>query len=399
MTQKRSSFSLSSLLPYLVVLFVYYVFVSLSGYGNDDDIFRILSSGQDLLLNHTYHPSRFQGYLIPEIVIGGTSLIGEHYLSNLVSVAMGLGVLYLFHYFVSKVFDKEISLILTLIVGFNPYFIIAATSSIDYIYGLFFLLTGVYLLEKKQFAMAAIIFALALSSRMANALLVGFVFTYFLVINFKQDKSTALKIFITGFVALLLTIALYIPVYIASDYSLKFFDFYIQDYDWKGYITRFAYKNIAFISLPSTLFLYGFIVYNVIKKRVTFKQSLALYFIIAAIIVEQLKFLKIPIQISFLLPVFMLMVSLYPYLLKTKIPLYIMLALTLLHNVVNVDFLRFTYSLDEKAKDGNTLVATGAETGLFINKGIIIEDMHERETTRTTYFQEMNLPVQKNKSD
>jgi len=395
MIQKPSPPLSLSLFPYLIVLFLYYVLVSLSGYGADDDVFRMLKSGQELFLNHTYHPSRFQGYLFPEIVIGITSLIGDHYLANFISVVLGISVLYLFYYFISKVFDREVSLVLTLIVGLNPYFVIAASSSIDYIYGLFFLLAGTFFLQKKHYAVAVIIFALALSSRMANSLLVGFVFAYFLTINYKHDKKATLKIFVTGFIALLLTVALYIPAYIASDHTFKFLDYYIQGYDWTGYITRFAYKNIAFISLLSTLFLYGFIAYNLIKKRIKFKQSIALYFIIAAIIVEQLKFLKIPIQISFLIPVFMLMVSLYPYLLKTKKPLYIMLGLTLFYNLVSIDFLRFTYSLDEKDKQGETLVATGAELGLFIGKGIIIQDIDERKLSRAIYFKKFNLPVQK----
>lgn len=395
MTHKPLPLSLLSLYPYLIVLFLYYVLVSLSGYGADDDVFRMIDSGQDLFLNHTYHPSRFQGYLIPEITIGVTSLIGGHYLSNFISVLLGVGVLYLFYYFISKIFDREISLVLTLIVGFNPYFVIAASSSIDYIYGLFFFLTGTFSLHKKHYTVAAIIFALALSSRMANALLVGFVFSYFLAMNYKYDKKTTLKIFITGFIALLLTLVLYIPAYIASDHTFKFLDYYIQGYDWTGYITRFVYKNIAFISLPSTLFLYGFITYNLIRKRIKFKQSIALYFIIAAVIVEQLKFLKIPIQISFLLPAFMLMVSLYPYLLKTKVPLYIMLGLTLFYNLVSIDFLRFTYGVDEKDKEGETLVATGAELGLFIERGIISQNIDERELSRATYFEKFNLPVQK----
>ncbi len=387
--------SLLSITPYLIVLFLYYVLVSLSGYGADDDVFRILRSGQDLLLNHTYNPSRFQGYLIPEITVGATSLIGDHYLSNFISVVLGVSVLYLFHSFIRKLFDREISLILTLIVGLNPYFIIAASSSIDYMYGLFFLLTGTLLLHKKHYAAAAIFFALALSSRMANGLLVGFVFTYFLAMNYNHDKKVALKVFVTGIIALLLTMALYIPAYIASDHTFKFLDYYVQSYDWTGYLTRFVYKNIAFISLPSTLFLYGFITYNLIKKRIKFKHSLALYFIVAAIIVEQLKFLKIPIQTSFLIPVFMLTVSLYPYLLRSKAPLYIMLGLTIFYNIANIDFLKFSYNVDTVDKDGETLVASGAELGLFISQGIIIQDVDERKLTRAAYFEKFNLPVQK----
>jgi hypothetical protein len=391
-TRSMLSTKLTDIKPYLVIFFVYYLLVSFTGYGNDDDIFRVLASGQDLFLNHVYHPSRFQGYLIPEIVIGITSLIGGHYLSNFVSVVLAIAVLYLFHYFISKVFDREISLILTLIVGFNPYFVIAATSSLDYIYGLFFLLLGILLLYKKRYLAATLAFALALSSRMANALLVGFVFGYFLVINYPVDKKEFWKIFATGFFALLLTLALYIPVYIASDHTFRFFSYYIQGYGWTGYVTRFIYKNIAFIGLISTLFLYGVIAYNLFKKRIQFKRSVLLFFVVAAIIVEQLKFLKIPIQLSFLLPTFMLMVTLYPYLLKTKLALYVMLCLTLFYSVVNIDFLKFTYVLDKGATDGTTLVANGAEIGLFINPGIIIQDIKDREPSRITYFKEMKLP-------
>ncbi len=388
-----------NLLVMLAILFVYYLLVSSTGYGNDDDIFRILHSGQNLFLNHEYHPSRFQGYLVPEIIIGVSSLFGDHYLANVFSVVLGIGVLYLFHYFVSKVFEADISLILTLIVGFNPLFIIAATSSMDYIYGLFFLLLGALLLYKEQYLLAIFIFALALSSRLSNALLVGFVFAYFLFISYPHHKGRFWKIFTTGFVALLLTIASYIPVYIASGYNFDFLGFYIQGYDWVGYVTRFVYKNISLISLPSAVFIFGMITYNFFKKRIQFNHSILLYFVVAAILVEQIKFLRIPIQTSFLLPAFMLLVTLYPYLLKTKRALYIVLALTVFYNVVNIDFLKFTYELDPDAPDDRTLVATGAKTGLFVSPGIIIEDVKQREASKVEFFEYMKLPVKKKQLD
>ncbi len=379
----------------LALLFIYYLLISFSGYGTDDDVYRILRTGQDLYLNHEYNPSRFQGYLLPEIVIGISSLYGGHYLSNFFSVIMGVSVLYLFYSFLCKVFERDISLILTLIVGLNPYFILAATSSMDYIYGLFFLLLGIFLLDRGNYRIAALVFALALSSRMANALVVGFVFVYFLAINYPLDKKRFWKIFATGCMALLITILFYVPVYIASDYSFKFFGYYIQGYDWVGYVTRFIYKNIAFLGLPLALFLVAVTGYNLLTRKIQLKRSILLYVVVLAIVVEQLKFLKIPIQTSFLLPAFMLMVTLYPFLLKYRRNLYIALFLTAFYNVVTIDFLKFSYELDPGAPDDKTLVATGAVPGLYINPGVTMEDVRQRAASDRRYFKEMRLPVQR----
>lgn len=379
----------------LALLFIYYLLISFSGYGTDDDVYRILRTGQDLYLNHEYNPSRFQGYLLPEIVIGISSLYGGHYLSNFFSVIMGVSVLYLFYSFLCKVFERDISLILTLIVGLNPYFILAATSSMDYIYGLFFLLLGIFLLDRGNYRIAALVFALALSSRMANALVVGFVFVYFLAINYPLDKKRFWKIFATGCMALLITILFYVPVYIASDYSFKFFGYYIQGYDWVGYVTRFIYKNIAFLGLPLALFLVAVTGYNLLTRKIQLKRSILLYVVVLAIVVEQLKFLKIPIQTSFLLPAFMLMVTLYPFLLKYRRNLYIALFLTAFYNVVTIDFLKFSYELDPGAPDDKTLVATGAVPGLYINPGVTMEDVRQRAASDRRYFKEMRLPIQR----
>lgn len=179
--------------------FLYYSFLSFFGYGNDCDTYLMLKSGQNFLLNFEYLPSRAQGSFVPEIIMSLASFVGGHYLSNFISMMLGVGTLYIFYFFLTKIFSKSDAILVVLIVGFNPYFVIASSTSMDYIYSIFFIFLGSFFLFKNYRIVAAIAFALALSSRLSNALLVGLIYLYFLSSVFQLEKKSSFVYSYQGF--------------------------------------------------------------------------------------------------------------------------------------------------------------------------------------------------------
>ena len=74
----------------LIVLLGFYFIISLMGYGTDNDTYRMIRSGQNFWLNDIYNASRFQGSLIPELIIGALSILGGSIFSNAISVILSI---------------------------------------------------------------------------------------------------------------------------------------------------------------------------------------------------------------------------------------------------------------------------------------------------------------------
>lgn len=192
--------NISNTRVFFVAVALGYLALSLFGYGTDSDTYRIIHSGQKLILNGVYVPSRFQGALIPEIVIGITSLLGGFVLSNLVSVILGILSLYIFFNFLLSITNAEKAILTVALVGLNPHYIIASTTSMDYIYSIFFILLGFTLLQKRSYFIASVVVAFAISSRLSNSLIVLMMYLYFIYIAifYKKNTNEALKYCLSG---------------------------------------------------------------------------------------------------------------------------------------------------------------------------------------------------------
>ncbi|WP_157736171.1 hypothetical protein [Granulosicoccus antarcticus] len=354
----------------------------------------MLKAGQNYLINSDYQPSRFQGSLIPELIISATSLIGGHYLSNLISVILGVGTLYIFHLLLSKMFKKKETTLIILIVGFNPYFVIASSTSIDYIYSLFFIFLGSLLLFKNFRIIAAISFALALSSRLSNAMLVGLVYLYFILPTVKTDKNKFFILFLSGLFSLILTLALYIPAYTSAGNTLSFLSYAIGDWSASQYVARFIYKNIALFGMITSIFIYLSFFYYITTQKIHTDHSKLFYFAVCAFIIEEALFLKIPLEISYLLPAVFLLLPLYIHVTKSSFFGYILLFLSIFYNFINIDFLKMEYTM-ENPKATDMKEATGAKIGLFIKQGAVYNDIKTRKASQDEYFNTNHLPIMK----
>ena len=74
----------------VIALFGLYYTIGLFGYGNDVDTYAMIRQGQQLVSTYHYYPSRPPGYFVPELIMGFTSIIGGHFLTNLLSFFINL---------------------------------------------------------------------------------------------------------------------------------------------------------------------------------------------------------------------------------------------------------------------------------------------------------------------
>lgn len=369
----------------LFLLFVLYVILGFFGYGNDYDTYAMLKSGRDFWQTGNYHYSRGPGNLIPELVIGGASLIGGYVLTNTISSVLGIASLYLFWCLLKKVLSDSNALLSTIIVGLNPYFIIASSSSMDYVYSIFFCLAGIVNLTKRNLFFAAVLFAIAVSSRLSNIMIIGIVYLYYFYIRYRENEfKEMMRLFISGCLLGVLTILLFVPSYIAADHSFDFLKYGIGDWNLVEFLSRIIYKNIYLVGLLPFIFLVIIIARKIIKPGIKKPLTPEAYTGLIIIVLTEILFFKIPVEISYLLPLLIIFVPLSIFILNPqKSILYILSGLTFLYSfVVNPDLIDRKYNVEKTE-------AISAEAGLFIRRGAIIDDVMKREETKEFYWDDV----------
>lgn len=358
--------------------FVLYYAIGLTGYGTDNDTYAMLRAGQDLLTEGHYYPSRLPGYFFPEMVVGAASLIGEFYLTNLISALLGSGALLLFYNFISKFFNPSESLLITAIAGINPYYVIASSSTIDYVYSIFFLLAGLTQLLKNKYYYAAPLFAFAISSRLTAVIILIFIYVYFLSNNEKGNRKNLVLSFL---IMALLTALLYLPSFIAEGNSFKFLAYYGGEWTFFGHLSRFIYKNIYLFGLPAALIVFPVFFYQVIKRNKIILSNKLLLFTLLLVIALQMAFFKVPVEISYLMPMLFLLGPFCLYFFDAsnrKTTSVIILLLSFIYNFVNIQTLEFKR---------NEFEAVDAKPGMFFRQGKLLDDIYTRSRAKEFYYE------------
>lgn len=114
-----------------------------SGFGADNDTYLMLGTWDRLIHHGSYSPSRFQGSPLAELSIGALSEVGGQWLSAAMSIALAaLAVWSLFDLAQRRLGNRSDAVLLAAILASTPVFLVAATTSHDYIYGLALFLAG-----------------------------------------------------------------------------------------------------------------------------------------------------------------------------------------------------------------------------------------------------------------
>jgi hypothetical protein len=176
---------------------------------------------------------------------------------------------------------------------------------------------------------------------------------------------------------------LYVPSYIAAGYSIGFFHYHIGNWTFFGHLSRFIYKNIYLFGLLPFIFISAMITLKMVGRGLHFTYTTQIYTGLAILLVSEILFFKIPCEISYLLPLLFVVIPLFVLLCQPrKITMYILVALSILYGfIVNLDFLDRKFNVIV----GVGYEAIGADLGLFVRRGAVIDDVLLRKETERAY--------------
>jgi len=340
----------------------------------------MIRSGIQLINDYDYLPSRPPGYLVPELVIGIASLIGGHWLANAVSALLAVTSLFLFYHLLKVIIPESSLTMLVLCVAFNPFYVLAATTSMDYIYSIFFILLTIHLLISRNVLSAGLMAAMALSCRPGNGLIIVSIYLCFLLKAQSAGDKFLMKLFYSGVLAFLMTLLLFFPSFKSADYSMSFISYAGVKWSWFGHFSRFFYKNLSLIGILQGIWLLVCIFRN--KNHIQ-KDRINNYLIPGALFIvtlHSLLFLKVPLEIAYQLPLLFIILPLISWYFNfCPRQLAVLLMLNLFSSFVcNVELIEKKYNSDKTE-------VISATPGIFLNPGIVVDDLLRRNESEQFY--------------
>jgi len=284
-------------------LIIAFTRIGFNGYGDNVNNYGMLRSWQVMVANGVYIPSRFQGNLPSELILGSLATIWGPVGSNSFSFITSIISLILAYYLFRKIESDQIKIGLALAtVAVNPFWVEASATSMDYIHPIPFFLAGILLVQNRIPVIGAIFLAVAGGMRISYAPL-GFGALLF-ALYMDSDKQQRNIILQSLLVFIIFMSIIYLPVFISAHLQLSFLGSARPVYQGiPGLIARFAYK---------TIYLYGFIgtiivcLSFILPSRYEFihDNKMIFYKICLIIIIFHLfLFLYIPVRIEYLIPV------------------------------------------------------------------------------------------------
>jgi hypothetical protein len=273
------------------------------GYGSDNDIYGELDAGVKTWLEGIPTMSRHPGYWLHEGMIFLLDNYGGFLLINIATLIASLLFIYrIWHVFCDLEIQWRFPILLCLI--WNPWYLIASTSGIDYIWSILFMFLSIeaFILNKRAYP--GILGAVAVGFRLGSIFPIAGAFIFI-----SSHKITLFKIrrlFLILTTSSLLGIFFYIPSWLVSEGSFNFLTGHLGDKElWtlKMHIGRAVYKPIYLIGLAGTLSLLLIFVLNRGRLKLIIKDKRE--FVLAAMGVvtgTTLLYLKYPIEHSYLLP-------------------------------------------------------------------------------------------------
>ncbi len=305
----KNTLDITVIIASFLSLIIAFTRIGFNGYGNNINNYSMLRSWQEMLANGIYVPSRFQGNLPSELILGSLAAIWGPVGSNSFSFILSILSLVLAYRLFRKIESDQIKIGLALAtVAVNPFWVEASTTSMDYIHPIPFFLAGILLVQNRIPIIAAIFFAVAGGMRISYAPL-GFG-TLLFALYMDSDKQQRDIILQSLLVYIIFVSVIYLPVFISAHLQLSFLS--SARPVWQGIlglIARFAYKTIYLYGVIGTIIVFISFVLPLRRQKVADYKSvradkLIFYKVcVGFIIFHLLLFLYIPVRIEYLIPV------------------------------------------------------------------------------------------------
>lgn len=284
-----------------------FAMIAATGYGDNTDNYASLRAWQVMAGDGRYVASRFQGNLPSELAVGWLAHRFGPWGPNALSLACGLASLALLFALLRRLGnDTGLALLAVASVAANPYWQRAASTSMDYLHPMPFLLGGLVLLTHGRAVLPALLFALAGAIRLSHAPLALLLLVGGMLAQKRRGGDIAEAVLVLEMV----TGLFYLPVWISSKLTLDFLTSGRPlEQGFAGLAARFVVKGAYLYGLAGT-----FVVLAALATRARTIASLAAtpwrdrraVAVAAALLViawTLALFLYIPVRAEYLIPV------------------------------------------------------------------------------------------------
>jgi len=305
-----------------------------SGPGNDLDVGNVFRSGRAIARHLTYVPSRPPGAPVHEAIVGVLDLVGGPILTNLASLAAAGVFVWALNALLLREGVGRAGRWGVALVAANPWFVIAATSTADYVFALMFCVLAALAVRSDRAALAGLLAAAAMGSRIGSVTLIaGLLFA-----ELGTGDGARRRVLTTALVGAGAALALFVPSIIEAG-GLAFAQNDFSASSPLVQLGRAAAKDLLLLGIPTVVVLLVCLPALVAALR-TWSDSWLVRFAVLGLVLSQALFLRFPWKMAHLLPTLVCIAVLYAVALQER-PRVLMavVALQLVFGVVRVDVL------------------------------------------------------------
>ena len=371
-----------------------------SGPGNDLDVANVFRSGRAIARHLSYVPSRPPGAPVHEAIVGVLDLLGGPLLTNLGSLAAAVLLLVGLHRLLRHEGLGTGGLWAVGLVAANPWFVIAATSTADYVFALAFVIGAALALRSGRPVAAGLLAAASMGCRIGSGALVAAM----LLAELAEPAAPAIdspalvdddasatvppssprrRVAIVAVVAGVATVALFVPAYLSA-HGLSFADNNFSTSSLAVQLGRALAKDlnlfgppaavVALLALPAVALAIG-----------RWRASWLVRFAAVGFVGSQLLFIRFPWKMAHLLPCVLCLAILLGVALDAKPRLLAALvALQLLFCAVRINVVQ--------PNDPNQ--ATSGKVGVSVGWGPVVRDWQCRRDQPNAYRGRQKVEVE-----
>lgn len=376
-----------------------------SGPGNDLDVANIMRSGRSIVSQHTYLASRAPGAPVHETIVGVADLIGGTLLVNLTSLLAAIAMIVgLDRLLAGEGLGPNRRWAIAVFAA-NPWFVVAATSAIDYLFGLAFVVWSAVALRQGRPVVAGVLGGLAMGCRVGSAMLLAAILFAELTeprrrhggadaapgtsadagdeVGAAGIRARWVPVVVASVIVAAVTALLMVPSFVAAGG----FEFAQNDFRTSSignHLGRAGVKNVALFGPVSCLV--ALLALPALARALRrWNTSWLLRFALPGFVLSQLLFVRFPWKVSHLLPALLCgAVALAVALGDRKRLLVVLVGLQLVAGVVRV----VVFTPDEPHR------ARGAEIGLDVTWGQLVTDWQCRREHRFAYQGRQRVEVE-----
>lgn len=348
------------------------------GYGSDNDTYGVLDSGRSTWRDGHLMTSRYPGYWLYEALVYAVNHLGGSIATNIASMCAGAFILWRFIVLCRKIGIQH-EYLLAFCVLFVPTFLIAASSTMDYLWSIAFLVVAVELLLDSRLALATISGAIAIGFRASNSLVLAGIYAGLLVYGFRTGWKLRkiVQVILSGIGSAVFGLIFFLPSWALAHHTMSFLIPGVGPaamWTLKMHLGRFVYKMIYLFGPFATCILLFLVVRNRAAFRMISGESAefqkGFFICFGAFAGGIVLFAKFPMEVSYLLPgmVFLVLIMGLTLFHSSRKSILAVLCGIILFNFFSVSF----------AKPNIPFHATNAKLTFSPESGVLVEDIKIR---------------------